>query len=339
MCSWTKHVIATLVYVFEECSKIHYLGASFRNPRTKSTQRVYPITWNALRPSGRNRAGMSRHATMASTGKDDVWDSMRKGAQELVEKEPLLGGFVYSKILNQPTFERSLAFLLATKLASSTVLASQWNDLFIDALTSSAEEETSMGGRGSPAPGTGSIADAARADLRAILSRDPACPSYTHAFLFFKGFQGLQAQRVSHWLWSKGRTVIACFVQSSISEVFGMDLHPGAKFGRGILVDHATGIVVGETAVVHDDCSLFHGVTLGGTGKVSGDRHPKLQKRVVVGAHASVIGNISIGHDSKIGASASILHDLPPKSVVVGHKGIVIQKRGNKGKHSLLSKL
>ena len=130
---------------------------------------------------------------MASTGKDDVWDSMRKGAQELVEKEPLLGGFVYSKILNQPTFERSLAFLLATKLASSTVLASQWNDLFIDALTSSAEEETSMGGRGSPAPGTGSIADAARAASRATAARDPACTGPPHAVPARRAVQDLQA--------------------------------------------------------------------------------------------------------------------------------------------------
>jgi serine O-acetyltransferase len=254
------------------------------------------------------------------------------GAQALVEKEPLLGGYMYSTILNQPTFERSLAFLIASKLATSTILASQWNDLIIDALASTAAapgEESHQ----HPPPGTGSIADAARADLEAIRTRDPACPTYTHAFLFFKGFSGLQAHRVAHWLWREGRKVLACVVQSNLSEVFGMDLHPAAKFGRGVMIDHATGIVVGETAVVEDDCSLFHGVTLGGTGKVRGDRHPKLGKRVVVGAHASVLGNITIGHDSKIGASASILHDLPPRSVVVGHKGIVIYK--NKGEEEM----
>ena len=257
-----------------------------------------------------------------------------QGAQELAIKEPLLGGFLYSKILNQPTFERSLAFLLATKLATSTILASQWNDLIIDAITTSAEEEQNK------SPGAGSIAAAARADLKAIKYRDPACPSYVHAFLFYKGFQGLQAQRVSHWLWGHKRKVLACMVQSSISETFGMDLHPGAKFGKGIMIDHATGIVVGETAVVDDDCSLFHGVTLGGTGKQAGDRHPKLQKRVTVGAHASVLGNITIGHDTKIGASAAILHDLPPRSVVVGHKGIIIAKRRKGEKASaVMSKL
>ena len=280
-------------------------------------------------------------------GDDPLWESLRKGAQELVEKEPLLGGFVYSIILNQPTFERSLAFLLASKLATSTILASQWNDLIIDGMASTAEEEVEYMSKKNkphgptPVPGSGSIASAARADLEAAMIRDPACPSYTHAFLFFKGFQGLQAQRVSHWLWLRGRSVLASTVQSHISEVFGMDLHPGAKFGRGVLIDHATGIVVGETSVVEDDCSLFHGVTLGGTGKTGGNRHPKLQKRVVVGAHASVIGNITIGHDCKIGASSTILHDLPPHSVVVGQKGRVIldKSKVKSDRASLLSKL
>ena len=243
-----------------------------------------------------------------------------------------MGGFVLSTILNQPTFERSLAFLLSSKLATDTVQTTQWNDLVIDAITSTKEEEEEEQDNVKGLPGTGSIADAARADLTAIQSRDPACPSFCHAFLFFKGFQGLQAQRVSHWLWSKGRTVIASSIQSVVSCTFGMDLHPAAKFGRGIMIDHGTGVVVGETAVVEDDCSLFHGVTLGGTGKISGDRHPKIQKRCVLGAYASVLGNITIGHDSKIGASASILHDLPPRSVVVGHKGIVIYKGKNKMK-------
>ena len=281
---------------------------------------------------------------MRETTSTTTKDPPTQGAEELVKQEPLLGGFVFSTILNQPNFERSLAFLLASKLATDTILTTQWNDLVIDAITSTKEEEeetatrTSSGSGGGggdehkgPLPGTGSIADAARADLRAIKSRDPACPSFCHAFLFFKGFQGLQAQRVSHWLWSGGRTVIASSIQSVVSCAFGMDLHPAAKFGRGIMIDHGTGVVVGETAVVEDDCSLFHGVTLGGTGKIGGDRHPKIQKRVVLGAYASVLGNITIGHDSKIGASASILHDLPPRSVVVGHKGIVIYK-GKKNK-------
>ena len=265
---------------------------------------------------------------------DGLWQSLREGARELAEKEPLMKGFLEAKILNQSTFERSLASLLSLKLATSTILASQWNDLIIDAIDSSLDEEKNQ------SPGNGSIACACRKDLEAILKKDPACPSYAHAFLFYKGFQGLAAQRVSHWLWGHGRKVLACLVQSSISETFGMDLHPGAKFGRGILIDHATGIVVGETAVVDDECSLFHGVTLGGTGKHVGDRHPKLGKRVTVGAHASVLGNITVGHDTKIGASAAILHDLPPRSVVVGHKGIIIAKRRKGEKASVtMSKL
>lgn len=260
--------------------------------------------------------------TKASSG-DEIWASLRQGGQELVEKEPLMGGFVYATILNQPTFERALAFLVASKIANATILQGQWNDLIMEALNATNEE----GNRVQNGPGTGSISEAAREDLKAIVERDPACPSYTHAFCFFKGFQGLQAQRVSHWLWGHHRKVLACKMQSLVSEVFNMDLHPAAKFGRGIMIDHGHGVVVGETAVVDDGCTLLHGVTLGGTGKVRGDRHPKLGKRVVVGSNASVLGNITVGHDCKIGAGAALMHDLPPNTTVVGHKGRVVTKK------------
>ena len=140
----------------------------------------------------------------------------------------------------------------------------------IGAITTSAEEGQNK------SPGAGSIAAAARADLEAIKYRDPACPSYVHAFLFYKGFQGLQAQRVSRWLWGHNRKVLACMVQSSISETFGIDPHPGAQFGKGIMIDHATPIAVGETAAVDDARSMFHAVSLGCTGKQAADRHRKL---------------------------------------------------------------
>lgn len=261
----------------------------------------------------------------SSSSSDPIWESLRAGAQALVDKEPLMGGFVYATILNQPSFERALGFLLASKIANTTILAGQWNDLFMDALNGT-NEESHREYRG---PGTGSIGDAARADLKAIVERDPACPSYTHAFCFFKGFQGLQAQRVSHWLWGHKRKILACKVQSLISEVFGMDLHPAARFGRGVMIDHGHGVVVGETAVVDDDCTLLHGVTLGGTGKVRGDRHPKLGKRVVVGSNASVLGNVKVGDDCKIGAGAALIHDLPPRTTIVGHKGRVVTKKAS----------
>jgi serine O-acetyltransferase len=264
-------------------------------------------------------------SSSSSSSSDPIWESLRAGAQALVDKEPLMGGFVYATILNQPSFERALGFLLASKIANTTILAGQWNDLFMDALNGT-NEESHREYRG---PGTGSIGDAARADLKAIMERDPACPSYTHAFCFFKGFQGLQAQRVSHWLWGHKRKILACKVQSLISEVFGMDLHPAARFGRGVMIDHGHGVVVGETAVVDDDCTLLHGVTLGGTGKVRGDRHPKLGKRVVVGSNASVLGNVKVGDDCKIGAGAALIHDLPPRTTIVGHKGRVVTKKAS----------
>ena len=262
-------------------------------------------------------------STSTSVRDDPIWASLRAGAQALVDKEPLMGGFVYATILNQPSFERALGFLLAGKMASATILAGQWSDLIMDALNATNEEKN----REYRGPGTGSIGEAARADLKAIVERDPACPSYTHAFCFFKGFHGLQAQRVSHWLWGHQRKVLACKMQSLVSEVYGMDLHPAARFGRGVMIDHGHGVVVGETAVVDDDCTLLHGVTLGGTGKVRGDRHPKLGKRVVVGSNASVLGNVKVGHDCKIGAGAALIHDLPPNTTIVGHKGRVVTKK------------
>jgi len=263
--------------------------------------------------------------TTKEANDDAIWTSLRQGAQGLVDKEPLMGGFIYATILNQPNFERALGFLLASKLATSTIMAGQWNDLIMEAVQSTnGDPERKDGKDARTGPGTGSIAAAARRDLEAIVERDPACPSFTHAFCFFKGFQGLQAQRVSHWLWGHDRKILACKIQSLISEVFGMDLHPAARFGKGIMIDHGHGVVIGETAVVDDDCTLLHGVTLGGTGKVRGDRHPKLGKRVVVGSYASILGNIQIGHDCKIGSGATVMHDLPPWTTVVGHKGRVV---------------
>ena len=207
--------------------------------------------------------------------------------------------------------------------------------LIIDAITSSADEEKTNKWK-KVAPGSGSIADAARADLEAIKLRDPACPSYVHAFLFYKGSQGLQAQR--------SRIGCGVMVAPSSHALCSLTfpkllvwIYPAAKFGRGIMIDHATGIVVGETAEVGDDCSLFPRRDAWWNWKAAGDRHPKLEKRVTVGAHASVLGNITIGHDSKIGASASILHDLPPRSVVVGHKGQVLMRKKKTEKPGLLT--
>jgi len=236
-----------------------------------------------------------------------VWRDITEGAQELVSREPLLGGLIYSKILNQPTFEKSLSYVLSSKIANAQVLAGQWQELMFEAI----QKEPV-------------ISYSAATDIRACVERDPACPNPTHCFLFYKGFHGLQTQRVSHWLWGHERKPLACYMQSLVSEKFGMDLHPAAMFGRGVMIDHATSIVVGETAVIGDGCTLFHGVTLGGTGKIRGDRHPKLGKRVVVGSNASILGNVKVADDCKIGSSAVLVHDVPRGTTIVGTKGKVL---------------
>ena len=235
---------------------------------------------------------------------DTLWNDIKDGARELVSQEPLLGGLIYSKILNQPTFEKSLSYVLSSKIANAQVLAGQWQELMFEAI----QKEPVI----------------SYCALRYSRGNGPACPNPTHCFLIYKGFHGLQTQRVSHWLWGHGRKPLACYMQSLVSETFGMDLHPAAMFGRGVMIDHATSIVVGETAVIGDGCTLFHGVTLGGTGKTRGDRHPKLGKRVVVGSNASILGNVKVADDCKIGSSAVLVHDVPPGTTIVGTKGKVL---------------
>ena len=159
---------------------------------------------------------------------------------------------------------------------------------------------------------------AAEADLKAVFERDPACRGYVQPFLFFKGFQALQTHRVAHWLWTQGRETLAFYLQSRVSELFQMDIHPATRIGRGIFVDHGTGIVIGETAVVGDDVSMLHGVTLGGTGAERGDRHPKVGKGVLLGAGAKVLGNIKIGDYAKVASGSVVLRDVPAGCTAAG---------------------
>jgi serine O-acetyltransferase len=238
-----------------------------------------------------------------------VWEDIKRGAEDLVKEEPLLGGLIYSKILNQRSFEKSLSYLLSSKIGNAQVLSGQWQELIFQAIVENPQ-----------------IALFAAKDILAIRERDPACTNAVHCYLFYKGFSGLQTQRVSHWLWKRNRKQLAFYMQSLVSEIFGMDLHPAAKFGHGIMIDHATSVVVGETAVIGDNCTLFHGVTLGGTGKERGDRHPKLGNRVVVGSNASILGNVRVGDDCKIGSSAVLVHDVPQGTTIVGTKGKVLKR-------------
>ncbi|GLT25827.1 hypothetical protein SLA2020_182790 [Shorea laevis] len=234
--------------------------------------------------------------------KDDIFLKIREEAQSDMKQEPILFPYYYELILSHKTLEDALACHLATKLSSSSLSRDVLMEVFSRVLGEDCE-----------------IRAAIRDDLKAVRERDPACISYVHCFLNYKGFQACQAHRVAHKLWSQGRTVMALLIQSRVSEVFAVDIHPGAKIGRGIMIDHATGVVIGETSVVGDNVTILHNVTLGGTGKDSGDRHPKIGEWVFLGAGAKVLGNIKIGEGAKIGAGSVVLKEVPAKSTAVGN--------------------
>ncbi|MBE0569490.1 MAG: serine O-acetyltransferase [Deltaproteobacteria bacterium] len=238
---------------------------------------------------------------MNSVADVDIWDRIREEAEGDVQREPALASFLHTFILSHPRLEDSLSYILASKLGSPTIASLSLRN-FIDNVFSS-----------DPAIGA-----AVRADLQAVVTRDPACRGYSVPLLYFKGFHALQAYRVAHHYWANDRKPLALYMQSRISEVFAVDIHPGARIGKGILFDHATSIVVGETAVIEDDFSMLHEVTLGGTGKESGDRHPKIRRGVMIGAGAKVLGNIIVGEGAKIGAGSVVLEDVPPHCTVAG---------------------
>ncbi|CAM9257201.1 unnamed protein product [Pylaiella littoralis] len=233
---------------------------------------------------------------------DEVWISMRQEAKAAAEKEPLLVSFVYSTILNQKTLEAAVAFHLANKLAGPHMLSTQ-----VQALVREYFADV-----GTP------FRRHLRRDIIAVRERDPACDSYHDCLLYFKGFQALQTHRVAHWLYHSGRHALAFYLQSQVNQEFQIDIHPGAKFGEGVFIDHGTGIVVGETAVVGDDVSMLHRVTLGGSGVKSADRHPKIGNGVLIGAGACLLGNIRVGKGTQIGAGSLVVTDLPERCVAVG---------------------
>jgi len=209
-------------------------------------------------------------------------------------------------VLSQRTLEGSLSHIIAHLLSGLGISAAQWAPILYQAF----EQGTG--------PNGDLLKDVVRKDLVAVHARDPACPNLSHALLFFKGYHGLQAHRVSNWLWRQGRHSLASVIQSRVSQVFGMDIHPAARIGHGVMFDHATGIVIGETATVGNGCSLLHGVTLGGTGKEHGDRHPKLGENVIVGAGATVLGNIMVGDGAKIAACSVVVKEVPAGVTVAG---------------------
>ncbi len=242
---------------------------------------------------------------------DPVWQRLCDEAYDAVGKEPLLGGLIHSSILHHRSLERALAYRFSLKLASA-----EMSEQILREFADEAYEQDS------------SIGQAARADIMAVFERDPACHRFLQPVLFFKGFQAVQAYRIGHWLWKSGRRDLAYFVQMRVSEVFGVDIHPNARLGKGIMIDHAHSIVIGETAVVGDNVSMLHSVTLGGTGKEDGDRHPKIGNGVLIGAGAKILGNISVGHCSRIAAGSVVLHDVPPCKTVAGVPARVVGEAG-----------
>lgn len=242
---------------------------------------------------------------------DPIWSALRKQAEELAGREPALASFVHATILNHARLEDAISYHLAKKIGGDDVSPMLAREIFDQAMAAEPEIGASI-----------------RADLSAVFERDPACHSYVEAFLFFKGFHALQCYRVGHWLWSQRREGMALFFQSRISELFDVDIHPAAKLGRGIMIDHATGVVIGETAVVDDDVSMLHGVTLGGTGKEEGDRHPKIGRGVLLSMGAKVLGNIHVGEYSRIGAGSVVLKSIPPRCTAVGVPAKVVNCPG-----------
>lgn len=242
---------------------------------------------------------------------DPVWSRLIKEAEAAVTAEPLLGGLIHSSILHHPGLERALAYRFSLKLASG-----EMSEQILREIADEAYEQAPYLGR------------AARADLVAVCERDPACSRFLQPILFFKGYQAVQAYRVGHWLWQQQRRDLAYHVQARVSEVFGVDIHPAARVGHGVMIDHAHSIVIGETAVVGDNVSMLHSVTLGGTGKEDGDRHPKIGDGVLIGAGAKVLGNIEIGHCSRIAAGSVVLQDIPPCKTVAGVPAKVVGEAG-----------
>ncbi len=242
---------------------------------------------------------------------DPVWSQICNEAEAAIANEPLMGSLLHQGILHHRTFDAALAFRISMKLASDEMAGQILREIADEAFVSDP-----------------TIVSSARADLSAVYDRDPACHRLMQPLLFFKGYQAIQAYRLGHWLWQEGRLDLAYFVQMRVSEIFGVDIHPAARIGKGIMIDHAHSIVIGETAVVGDNVSMLHSVTLGGTGKEDGDRHPKIGNGVLIGAGAKVLGNIVVGHCSRVAAGSVVLTDVPPCTTVAGVPAKIVGEAG-----------
>lgn len=251
------------------------------------------------------RAGPERAAD------DAVWQKLRAEADAAMAAEPALTGFIYATIASHDRLEEAICHRIAQRLGHADVDAGLIVQTFRDVLASQPE-----------------LGHAFRSDLSAVIERDPATTRYLDPFLYFKGFHALVTYRFAHELWRQGRRDFALYLQSQASRMFSVDIHPAARLGNGLMLDHATGVVIGETATVGDNCSLLHAVTLGGSGKVTGDRHPKIGSGVLIGAGAKVLGNIHVGNCSRIAAGSVVLQDVPPHVTVAGVPARIIGPAG-----------
>jgi serine O-acetyltransferase len=242
---------------------------------------------------------------------DPVWTRIRQEAEDIVRREPELASFIYTCVLHHDTLEKAVVHRIAERLNHSDVSGEQIRQAYADAL------------EGDP-----SIGEAFRADIMATIDRDPATDRFLEPVLYFKGFHAIQTHRLAHWLWGRHRCDFAYYLQSRSSSVFQCDIHPAAQIGRGIFLDHATGLVVGETAVIDDDVSLLHDVTLGGTGKEDGDRHPKIRRGVLISAGAKILGNIEVGQCARIAAGSVVLKPVPRNTTVAGVPARVVGEAG-----------
>jgi serine O-acetyltransferase len=238
---------------------------------------------------------------LMNSAEDGFWDQIQSEARREAECEPLLVSFLFASVLRHRKLEDAFGVILANKLQTPDLPAILLRDLINEVLAEDVSIRASI-----------------RADLLAARTRDPAAHGYAQPFLYYKGFHALQAYRVAHWLWGRGRHALAAHLQNRISEAFGVDVHPAARIGSGVLIDHGTSVVIGETAVVEDHVSLLHEVTLGGTGKESGDRHPKVRRGVLIGAGAKILGNIEIGLGAKVAAGSVVLRDVAAHTTVAG---------------------
>ena len=253
---------------------------------------------------------------------DPIWSNIRREAEAIVAADPALASFVYATVLNHDRLEHAVVHRVAQRLGSDIMGAELVRSAFGDALHDNRE-----------------LGEIFRCDIAAVYDRDPACERHIEPLLYFKGFHAIQTHRLAHWLWNEGRRDFALYLQSRSSAVFQTDIHPAVPVGRSIFLDHATGLVVGSTAVIEDNVSILQDVTLGGTGKQSGDRHPKIRHGVLIGAGAKVLGNIEIGASSKIAAGSVVLHSVPAHTTVAGVPAKIIGHTGKADPSHLMDQL